>query len=183
MSKIWQKGYQLHEQVERFEAAQNSLLDNRLIRHDVWGSMAHSAMLAKIGILSDEECRTLHKHLRTILRLANEGKFTVTQAEEDVHTSVENYLTEQAGEAGKNIHTARSRNDQIVLDTRLYAREQLYNVAEGMTDLIKALLDLASAQSETPMPGYTHMQRGMLSSVGLWAASFAESLLDDEQLL
>lgn len=183
MSKIWQKGYKLHEQVERFEAAQNSLLDNRLIRHDVWGSLAHSAMLKKIGILSEEECRTLHKHLRAILLLADEGRFAVTQAEEDVHTSVENYLTEQAGEAGKNIHTARSRNDQVVLDTRLYGKEQLHNVARGLTGLAKALLNLAYEQRETPMPGYTHMQRGMLSSVGLWSASFAESLLDDEQLL
>src|SRR4051812_47712480 len=98
MTKLWQKGYRLHEQVERFEAAQNSLLDNRLIRHDVWGSLAHSAMLKKIGILSEEECQTLHTHLQTILHLADEGGFTVTLEDEDVHTCVENYLTEQAGE-------------------------------------------------------------------------------------
>src|SRR5437588_13019928 len=103
MTKLWQKGYRLHEQVERFEAAQNSLLDNRLVRHDVWGSLAHSAMLNKMGILSDEECRMLHVHLRAILQIAEEGEFTVTQADEDVHTRVENYLTEQTGEAGKNI--------------------------------------------------------------------------------
>lgn len=183
MTKLWQKGYRLHEQVERFEAAQNSQLDNRLIHHDVWGSMAHSAMLKRIGILSDEECRTLHHHLRNILRLAEEGSFTVTQADEDVHTRIENYLTEQAGEAGKNIHTARSRNDQVLVDTRLYGKEQLHHVAELLAGLIAALLNLATAHIDTPMPGYTHMQRAMLSSVGLWAASFAESLLDDEQLL
>lgn len=183
MTKLWQKGYRLHEQVERFEAAQNSLLDNRLVRHDVWGSLAHSAMLNKIGILSTEECRALHMHLCEILRLADEGSFTVTLDDEDVHTRVENYLTEQAGEAGKNIHTARSRNDQILLDTRLYGKEQLHYVGEALTALCKALLNLAGAHVDTPMPGYTHMQRGMLSSVGLWAASFAESLLDDEQLL
>ncbi|MEO7021006.1 MAG: argininosuccinate lyase [Ktedonobacteraceae bacterium] len=183
MTKLWQKGYRLHEQVERFESAQNSLLDNRLIRHDVWGSLAHSAMLKKIGILSDEECGTLHKHLCNILRLADEGDFTVTQADEDVHTCVENYLTEQAGEAGKNIHTARSRNDQVLLDLRLYGKEQLNTVAERLSGLCQALLTLASEHADTPMPGYTHMQRAMLSSVGLWAASFAESLLDDEQLL
>lgn len=183
MTKLWQKGYHLHEQVERYEAAQNSLLDNRLVRHDVWGSLAHSAMLKKIGILSDEECGVLHIHLCNILRLADEGGFTVTQADEDVHTRVENYLTEQAGEAGKNIHTARSRNDQVLLDTRLYGKEQLHRVGELLSKLCHALLDLAAAHVDTPMPGYTHMQRGMLSSVGLWAASFAESLLDDEQLL
>ena len=183
MTKLWQKGYRLHEQVERFEAAQNSQLDNRLVRHDVWGSLAHSAMLRKSGILSDKECRTLHKHLRAILQLAETGQFTVTQADEDVHTRVENYLTEQAGEAGKNIHTARSRNDQVLVDTRLYAKEQLYTIAELLHGLCRTLLDFAAAHVETPMPGYTHMQRAMLSSVGLWAASFAESLLDDEQLL
>jgi argininosuccinate lyase len=183
MTKLWQKGYRLHEQVERFEAAQNSLLDNRLVRHDVWGSLAHSAMLKKIGLLSEEECGVLHTHLRDVLHLADEGKFTVTQADEDVHTRVENYLTEQAGEAGKNIHTARSRNDQVLLDLRLYGKEQLHQVAALLCNLCKALLDLAAAHVDTPMPGYTHMQRAMLSSVGLWAASFAESLLDDEQLL
>ena len=183
MTKLWQKGYHLHEQVERFEAAQNSLLDNRLVRHDVWGSLAHSAMLTKIGILSNEDCTALHAALRSILQLAEAGEFTVTQADEDVHTCVENYLTEQVGEAGKNIHTARSRNDQIVLDTRLYGKEQLHQVALLLAQCCKALLDLAAAHVDTPMPGYTHMQRGMLSSVGLWAASFAESLLDDERLL
>jgi len=183
MTKVWQKGYLLNNQVERFEAAQNSLLDNRLVRHDVWGSLAHSAMLKKIGILSNEECRMLYIHLCDILRLAEEGSFVVTQADEDVHTRVENYLTEQAGEVGKNIHTARSRNDQVLVDTRLYGKEQLHSVAELLCKLCQALLDLAEKHTDTPMPGYTHMQRGMLSSVGLWAASFAESLLDDETLL
>ena len=183
MTKIWQKGYQLHEQVERFEAAQNSMLDNRLIRHDVWGSLAHCTMLQKIGILSEQECQLLHHHLCAILRLADEGRFEVTQADEDVHTCVENYLIEHAGEAGKNIHTARSRNDQVLVDTRLYGKEQLHYVSQLLIGMCKALLDLASAHIDTPMPGYTHMQRAMLSSVGLWAASFAESLLDDEQLL
>src|SRR6266568_3039510 len=116
MTKIWEKGYQLLAEVERFEAAQNSLLDNRLIRQDVWGSLAHSAMLAKIGILSEEDVKTLHVHLREILQLAEAGEFTVTQADEDVHTRVEMYLTEKAGEAGKNIHTARSRNDQVLVE-------------------------------------------------------------------
>ena len=183
MTKIWQKGYQLHEQVERFEAAQNSQLDNRLIRHDVWGSLAHAAMLTKIGILSEQECRVLHQHLCDILHLAEQGRFEVTQADEDVHARVELYLIERAGEAGKKIHTARSRNDQVLVDTRLYGKEQLHQVAERVIGLCRALLELARKHVDTPMPGYTHMQRAMLSSVGLWAANFAESLLDDERLL
>ncbi|MGH2478751.1 MAG: argininosuccinate lyase [Ktedonobacteraceae bacterium] len=140
-------------------------------------------MLKKIGILSAEEYGMLHTHLCNILHLAEEGSFTVTQADEDVHTRVENYLTEHTGEAGKNIHTARSRNDQVLLDLRLYGKEQLHKIAGLLSGLCRALLDLAATHAETPMPGYTHMQRAMLSSVGLWATSFAESLLDDEQLL
>ncbi len=183
MTKLWQKGYQLNEQVERFEAAQNSLLDARLIRHDVWGSLAHAAMLAKIGVLTEQEHRVLKDTLCSILQLEASHEFIVTVADEDVHTGVENYLAATAGAAGKKIHMARSRNDQVLVDLRLYGKEQLHGVAAGLCDLCSALLELAGAHMSTPMPGYTHMQRAMLSSVGLWAASFAEALLDDEQLL
>ena len=183
MTKLWQKGYQLNEQVERFEAAQNSLLDARLIRHDVWGSLAHIAMLTKIGVLTDSEHRILKDALCNVLELEAEHAFTVTLEDEDVHTCVENYLSANAGAAGKKIHMARSRNDQVLVDLRLYGKEQLHNVAARLYNLCSALLELAAAHFGTPMPGYTHMQRAMLSSVGLWAASFAEALLDDEQLL
>ena len=183
MTKLWQKGYHLNEQVEHFEAAQNSILDARLIRHDVWGSLAHVAMLAKIGVLTEEEHRVLKDALCNILQLEAAHEFTITLADEDVHTRVENYLVTVAGAAGKKIHMARSRNDQVLVDLRLYGKEQLHNVAAKLCDLCAALLALAGAHIDTPMPGYTHMQRAMLSSVGLWAASFAEALLDDEQLL
>ncbi len=183
MTKLWQKGYHLNEQVEHFEAAQNSILDARLIRHDVWGSLAHVAMLAKIGVLTEEEHRVLKDALCNILQLEAAHEFTVTLADEDVHTRVENYLVTVAVAAGKKIHMARSRNDQVLVDLRLYGKEQLHNVAAKLCDLCAALLALAGAHIDTPMPGYTHMQRAMLSSVGLWAASFAEALLDDEQLL
>jgi argininosuccinate lyase len=183
MSKLWQKGYQLNEQVERFEAAQNSLLDARLIRHDVWGSLAHIAMLTKIGVLTDSEHKILKGALSTILELEAEHAFTVTLEDEDVHTCVENYLVANTGAVGKKIHMARSRNDQVLVDLRLYGKEQLHNVAAKLSHLCSALLALAAVHIDTPMPGYTHMQRAMLSSVGLWAASFAEALLDDEQLL
>ena len=183
MTKLWQKGYRLNEQVEHFEAAQNSVLDARLIRHDVWGSLAHVAMLAKIGVLTEEEHRVLKDALCNILQLEAALEFTVTLADEDVHTGVENYLVTVAGAAGKKIHMARSRNDQVLVDLRLYGKEQLHNVAAKLCDLCAALLALAGAHIDTPMPGYTHMQRAMLSSVGLWAASFVEALLDDEQLL
>src|SRR5205809_2439315 len=183
MTKLWQKSYQLNDQVERFEAAQNSLLDARLIRHDVWGSLAHVAMLTKIGVLTESEHRVLKDALCKVLELEAEHAFTVTLEDEDVHTCIENYLAVHAGAAGKKIHMARSRNDQVLVDLRLYGKEQLHNVATKLSHLCSALLTLAAAHIDIPMPGYTHMQRAMLSSVGLWAASFAEALLDDEQLL
>jgi argininosuccinate lyase len=183
VTKLWQKGYRVNEQVERFEAAQNSALDARLIRHDVWGSLAHTAMLAKIGALSEPEHLALKDALRGILRLEAAHEFAIPLTDEDVHTCIENYLVEVAGEVGKKIHMARSRNDQVLVDLRLYGKEQLHDVATDLCQLCAALLELANKHKDTPMPGYTHMQRAMLSSVGLWAGSFAETLLDDEQLL
>ena len=118
MTKIWQKGYQLNERVERFEAAQNSLLDARLIRHDVWGSLAHIAMLTKIGVLTETEHSVLKDSLCNVLELEAEDAFTVTLEDEDVHTCVENYLAANAGAVGKKIHMARSRNDQVLVDLR-----------------------------------------------------------------
>lgn len=183
MTKLWQKGYQANAQVERFEAAQNSLLDTRLIRHDVWGSLAHAAMLHKIGILNEDEYPPLKDALCSILELEKLGEFAVLPSDEDVHTSIENFLAARTGAAGKKIHTARSRNDQVLVDLRLYGKEQLHEVGALLCQFVASLLDVAQSYAWIPMPGYTHMQRAMLSSVGLWAASFAESLLDDEQLL
>jgi argininosuccinate lyase len=183
MTKLWQKGYQVNEHVERFEAAQNSMLDTRLIRHDVWGSLAHAAMLHKIGILSTEELQKIKEALCNILELEALHQFVVLPSDEDVHTSIENFLASRTGAAGKKIHTARSRNDQVLVDLRLYGKEQLHEVGAALCHLIAAFLDFARTYADVPMPGYTHMQRAMLSSVGLWAASFAESLLDDEQML
>lgn len=183
MTKLWQKGYKLNEQVERYEAAQNSALDNRLIRQDVWGSLAHAAMLQHIGLLTEGEYSAIHDALCHILALEASGEFSILPSDEDVHTSIENFLTATAGVAGKKIHLARSRNDQVLVDLRLYGKEQLHAIAEKLFALCSALLEFAGLHADIPMPGYTHMQRAMLSSVGLWSASFAESLLDDEQLL
>jgi argininosuccinate lyase len=183
MTKLWQKGYHLNEQVERFEAAQNSILDARLVRHDVWGTLAHAAMLLHIGILTQEEYKALQEALCNVLELDAVHEFVVKPSDEDVHTSIENYLVAVAGAAGKKIHMARSRNDQVLVALRLYGKEQMHKVGAKLGNLCTALLDFAQAHEDVPMPGYTHMQRAMLSSVGLWAASFAEALLDDEQLL
>jgi argininosuccinate lyase len=183
MTKIWQKGYQLNDQVERFEAAQNSLLDGRLIRHDVWGSLAHIAMLTKIGVLTETEHSALKGALCNILELEADNAFTVQLEDEDVHTCVENFLAANTGSAGKKLHMARSRNDQVLVDLRLYGKEQMHNLMTRLCNLCLALIELAESHADVPMPGYTHMQRAMLSSVGLWSSSFAEALLDDEKLL
>lgn len=183
MPKLWQKGYPVHAQVELYEAAQNSALDQRLIRHDVWGNLAQAAMLTKIGVLTEAEHQDLKQGLIAILAKEAQGDFIISPADEDVHTSIENALSEMVGDAGKKIHTARSRNDQVLVDLRLYGKEQLHEVAHLLCQLGETLLKFAEAHTNDPMPGYTHMQRAMLSSVGLWAASFAESLLDDETLL
>ncbi len=183
MTKLWQKGYSVNAKVERYAAAQNSLLDMRLIRHDVWGSLAHATMLQRIGILSEEELQRLKRAFNEILEQEVNDEFVIQPADEDVHTSIENYLAERAGAAGKKIHTARSRNDQVLVDLRLYGKEQLYYTSQKLCDLCTTLLTFAEATIDIPMPGYTHMQRAMLSSVGLWAAGFAEALLDDEHLL
>ncbi len=183
MTKLWQKGYSVHSLVEHYEAGQNSKLDMRLIRHDVWGSLAHAAMLRSIEVLTADEHEALKAALCEILQLEATNEFIIQPTDEDVHTSVENYLTAKTGSIGKKIHTARSRNDQILVDTRLYAKENLHLVARKLFALCDALLTFAQKTMDIPMPGYTHMRRAMLSSVGLWAASFAEALLDDEQLL
>src|SRR6185312_8834068 len=111
------------------------------------------------------------------------GQFVVTVADEDVHTKIENHLVDTVGEAGKRIHTARSRNDQVLVDLRLFTRVELTALEATLLDTVDALLDLAERGRDLPMPGYTHMQRAMLSSVGLWADAFAEALLDDLQVL
>lgn len=183
MTKLWQKGYSVNEKVERFEAAQNSALDVRLIRHDVWGSLAHAAMLKHIGLLNEEEYHDLHSALCSVLALEATDEFTVLPSDEDVHTSIENFLVSATGTTGKKIHMARSRNDQVLLDLRLYGKEQLHAISTQLFALCSALLTFAQEHKDVPMPGYTHMQRAMLSSLGLWAAGFAEALLDDEVLL
>src|SRR5437868_221443 len=183
MTKLWQKGYHLNEQVEHFEAAPNCALHARLICHDVWAALAHAAMLAKIGVLTESEHRVLKNALCTILELEAAHEFTITLADEDVHTCVENYLAATAGAAGKKIHLARSRNDQVLVDLRLYGKEQLHEVVIKLCQLCLVLLQLVGQYIGTPMSGYTYMQWVMFLLVGLWVVSFAEVLLDDEQLL
>lgn len=183
MAKLWKKKYELDKVVEDFTVGDDYLWDMRLIKADVIGNIAHSTMLQKIGILSEEELLTIKKNLISILELHEQGKFIINKEDEDVHTAVENFLTERLGDVGKKIHTARSRNDQILLDVRLYSKERLFEMMENVLTLCKILLEFSKENEFVPMPGRTHTQRAMPSSVGLWASSFLESLLDDFYLL
>lgn len=183
MTKLWEKGYQLDQQMERFTVGDDYLLDRRLVRADVLGSIAHAKMLSTIRIFTVEEFSKLKKCLLEILSQAEKGEFEIRPEDEDVHTAVENALTQKLGELGKKIHTGRSRNDQVLVDIRIYTRERLLAVQEKVLVLAQTLLKFADQNKDVPMPGRTHTQRAMPSSVGLWASAFAESLLDDLELL
>jgi argininosuccinate lyase len=177
-AKLWQKGYAVHPAIEEYLAG-DIALDDRLVEADALGSIAHAKMLGTIGLLTAEEVTALTAELRRIVALAEAGQFRMTVADEDVHTKIENHLVATVGEAGKRIHTARSRNDQVLVDLRLFTRVELTALTGHLLDAVEALVALAERGKDIPMPGYTHMQRAMLSSVGLWAAGFAEALLDD----
>lgn len=183
MAKLWKKKYELDKTVEDFTVGDDYLWDMKLIKADVIGNIAHSTMLKKIGILSEEELLEIKKNLIDILDLHEQGKFIINKEDEDVHTAVENFLTERLGDVGKKIHTARSRNDQILLDVRLYSKERLFDMMESVLDLCKILLQFSKENEFVPMPGRTHTQRAMPSSVGLWTSAILESLLDDLYLL
>ncbi|HOM95566.1 MAG: argininosuccinate lyase [Candidatus Methanofastidiosa archaeon] len=183
MAKLWKKKYELDKTVEDFTVGDDYLWDSRLIKADIIGNIAHSTMLQKIGIISDEELQNIKTSLMDILDLHEQGKFKINKEDEDVHTAVENFLTKRLGDVGKKIHTARSRNDQILLDVRLYSKERLFEIIENLLNLCKVLLKFSKENEFIPMPGRTHTQRAMPSSVGLWASAFIESLLDDLYLL
>ncbi len=179
MGKLWSKGYELNELVEQFTVGEDYILDKRLIPADIAGSLAHATMLESVGLLSSEELAKLRRGLLTILEEHESGTFTIARSDEDGHTAIENRLVELTGDAGKRIHLGRSRNDQVLTTTRIWMRQFLFNAVKAGGDLVSDLLDFAEAHKNVPMPGRTHMQPAMPSSVGLWAGGFAEQLLDD----
>lgn len=184
MKKLWGKGkVQLQNIIDEYCFKEGVELDSHLVVYDVLGSIAHAKMLARIGIITDQEFLKLKKCLVEIIPLHENGKFNIESNDEDVHTKVENYLTDKLGDLGKKIHTGRSRNDQILTDLRLYSKKQLLSIAVSIYQLIDTFLSFAKKYQFVPMPGYTHMQKAMPSSVGMWTGSFAESLLDDLKLL
>ncbi len=183
MAKLWQKDYSLNRLMEDFTVGSDYILDQKLVTADCLASTAHGMMLHRIGILSDKEIKALKEGLKKIVLLKQEGKFPIRREDEDCHTAIENFLTGETGEAGKKIHTGRSRNDQVIAALRVWSRDFLYTFSEALLALIDSLFRFAEIHKATPMPGRTHMQIAMPSSVGLWAGSFAEELLDDLSLV
>ena len=179
MAKLWFKNYELNELLEKFTVGNDYILDQNLVVSDCLCSIAHIQMLAKIGVLTEDEFKALKKALLDIIKLSEKGKFQIKLSDEDCHTAIEGYLTAKLGDVGKKVHTGRSRNDQVLTATRFYAKTRLLQIIDRALDLEDSLIKFAEKNKNVPMPGRTHMQIAMPSSVGLWGAAFAEELLDD----
>lgn len=182
-TKLWEKNVQLNKEIERFTVGRDRELDVFLAKYDVLGSMAHITMLESIGLLAADELKILLEELREIYKLADEGKLVIEDGIEDVHSQVELMLTRKLGVVGKKIHSGRSRNDQVLVDLKLYARSEIRTIAEAANSLFNELQKQSEKYKNFLMPGYTHMQVAMPSSFGLWFGAYAESLADDMQLL
>ncbi len=177
--KLWEKGYDVLGEIHRFTAGRDRVLDEKLIPFDCRASIAHANMLHKIELLTGDERDTLVSGLEKIIDLHSKGEFVITPEEEDGHTAIERWLTDQYGDVGKKIHTARSRNDQVLVAMRLYEKEQLAQIRAGILDYRAALGALIETSGEIPMPGYTHMRKAMPSSIAMWLGSFAEAADDN----
>lgn len=180
---LWDKGFEPDRLIEEFTVGNDRELDLRLARHDVEGSMAHIRMLQSIGLLEKEELDTLLEGLEEIHARILAGDFRIEDGVEDVHSQVEFMLTAKYGDLGKKIHSGRSRNDQVLLDLKLFMRDELKRISEAVERLFNRLLLLSDEHKEDLMPGYTHLQVAMPSSFGLWFGAYAESLADDMQML
>ena len=183
MPKLWDKGFSTAQEIERFTVGRDREMDLYLAESDVMGSMAHITMLESIGLLTSDELKTLLHELRAIRKEILEGKFTIEEGVEDVHSQIELMLTRRLGDMGKKIHSGRSRNDQVLVDLKLFTRRQLQLVAEDVRTLFGELQEQSERYKQVLMPGYTHLQVAMPSSFGLWFGAYAESLVDDMMFL
>ncbi len=181
--KLWDKGFEPDKMIEEYTVGADRELDMRLARYDVEGSLAHIAMLETIGLLTADELQTLTEGLRQIATEIEEGNFEIEEGIEDVHSEVEVLLTRRLGDVGKKIHSGRSRNDQVLVDLKLFLREELRQIAGDVRTLFDRLQTLSERYKEVLMPGYTHLQIAMPSSFGLWFGAYAETLIDDMRLL
>ena len=181
--KLWDKGFSTDKKIDLFTVGNDRELDLVLAKYDVKGSLAHAGMLHKIGLLSDEEIQLVQKELEVISKDIAKGEFEIEDSFEDVHSKVEYLLTQKLGDTGKKIHTARSRNDQVLVDVHLYLRDELREIRGLMNDFFELLLELSDQYKEVLLPGYTHFQVAMPSSFGMWFSAYAESLIDDMYMI
>ncbi len=177
--KLWEKDFEINSEIERFTVGRDREMDIYLAPYDVLGSMAHITMLESIGLLGKDELPVLLKELKNIYEQTQRGEFVIEDGIEDVHSQVELMLTRKLGDMGKKIHSGRSRNDQVLVDLKLFTRHQLQLVAEAVKDLFDQLIAKSNQYKNVLMPGYTHLQVAMPSSFGLWFGAYAESLADD----
>lgn len=181
--KLWDKGFEPDTMIEEYTVGQDRELDLRLARYDVEGSLAHIAMLEKIGLLTADELRRLTDGLHEIAAEIEAGRFEIEPDTEDVHSEVELLLTRRLGDVGKKIHSGRSRNDQVLVDLKLFLRDELRGIARDVRTLFDRLQEQSERYREVLMPGYTHLQIAMPSSFGLWFGAYAETLVDDMRML
>lgn len=181
--KLWQKSYETDKLIEKFTVGKDAELDMELASFDVQGSLAHIEMLTSINLLEANELPALQKELKNIYQEIESGDFVIEQGVEDIHSQVELLLTRRLGDLGKKIHSGRSRNDQVLVDLKLYQRAKLEQTVKATEQLFNKLIELSNQYKNTLIPGYTHLQIAMPSSFGLWFGAYAESLLDDLQIL
>lgn len=183
INKLWDKGISPNEKIERFTVGSDRELDMRMARHDVIGSMAHVRMLESIGLIAPDELPVLIDAMQQILDEIEAGQFVIEPDVEDVHSQVELLLTRRLGDIGKKIHSGRSRNDQVLVDLKLYMRDALHEFVKNTSSLFDKLLELSEQYRDVLMPGYTHLQVAMPSSFGLWFGAYAETLVDDLRMV
>jgi argininosuccinate lyase len=183
MSKLWQKTTNVNELVESFTVGRDTEFDAQMAAFDVLGSLAHTRMLQSIDLMSAEDLDLVQRELKNIYADIQKGNFTIEAGVEDVHSQVELLLTQRIGDAGKKIHSGRSRNDQVLVDLKLFFRHELQQVVEETQTLFNQLITLSEKYKDVLLPGYTHLQVAMPSSFGLWFGAYAESLVDDLELL
>ena len=183
MDKLWTKNVQMTQEIEKFTVGRDREMDLYLAKYDVLGSMAHITMLESIDLLTKDELKVLLKELKSIYDEAARGEFVIEEGVEDVHSQVEMLLTRRLGDVGKKIHSGRSRNDQVLVDLKLFIRDQIKDLAGLVKNLFDELIEKSNQYKDVLMPGYTHLQVAMPSSFGLWFGAYAEGLVDDMQYL
>jgi argininosuccinate lyase len=183
MSKIWQKSISVNELVENFTVGRDREFDEQMAAFDVLGSLAHTQMLESVGLLSKEDLNEIQRELKSIYQDIQQNGFVIEDGIEDVHSQVEHMLTQRLGDAGKKIHSGRSRNDQVLVDLKLFFRNELQDVVNEIDKLFRLLINLSEEHKGILLPGYTHLQIAMPSSFGLWFGAYAESLADDLEMV